>query len=793
MTSLKMEQIISMALKKSNELNHEYLGIDEIFWVLLKDEMVVEVIARCGGDTLAMIREIDEYLSDEKNFSLLSNEEIEALEKFTNESQKNNSKESGVRYHPEVSLTLQRVISRAGHNVQSSQKEEIEGINLFVAIFQEDNSYPFYLLQKQGVQRFDVVQLISHGLDVPAKVLDEQFAEGKSKNEENIELPYLTKYTINLNEIAKNNEIDPIVGRKLEIKRIIQIIGRRKKNNPILVGEAGVGKTAIAEGLACSIIQKKVPKVLENFTIYSLDMGSVIAGTKYRGDFEERLKGIIDELIQLRKEKKDTILFVDELHTIMGAGSSSGGSLDASNLLKPALSSGKIRCMGSTTFQEYRKFIEKDHAFSRRFQKVDIDEPSFDDTCRILKGLSPHFEEYHGVKYSNAVLDFAVEMAEKFLTNRRFPDKAIDIIDEAGSLMRSRPESKKRINITKDDIEDVICSMAKVPKQTVVGDDRQNLVDLRKKLKQSLYGQEMAIDKVVDAILLSRSGLTDHERPLANFLFAGPTGVGKTELAKQISSILEIHFARLDMSEYMEKHSVSKLIGAPPGYIGHDNGGILTDTVNTHPHCVLLLDEIEKAHPDLLNILLQVMEYGKLVDAQGRSTNFRNVIFVMTTNVGASNLDKESIGLGKVESNKMSKRDNEIKLFFSPEFRNRLDGIIHFNQLSKNNILKVVDKFIGELQTKLLSKNIEIDIDQKVKDYLAKNGYDPKMGARPIKRVIDIKLKQPLSEEILFGQLEKGGTARIYMDDDKIRFDFRSSECVIQKKIKKRPNTTPIH
>ena len=777
MMSQKLEEIFNRAIKKANDLKHEYLNLEMLLLSLLDDSYVRETIENCGGRVDDIQKDLEEFLSNNENFSILTENQIQELseKQFNSEELKELAQRKGIKYQPEISLSIHRVFQRAAIHVQSSQKETIKAINVLVSLFQEKESFALYTIEKQGVTRFSVVKYIAHGADGPINEGFKEATEERSADSSPKDGSFLDKFTFNLNELAKKNRIDPIIGRKDEMYRISQILCRRRKNNPILVGEAGVGKTAIAEGLAWSIIQGKVPEPLRNTVIYSLDMGALLAGAKFRGDFEERVKGVVDGLRKKNKDNnEDTLLFIDEIHTVMGAGSTGSGSMDASNLLKPALNSGDLRCMGSTTFDEYRKFVEKDHAFTRRFQKVDIKEPTNEETLKILQGLKNKFEEHHGVKYSNNVLKSAVDLSEKFISDRKLPDKAIDVIDEAGAAIQLLDKKRKRVNITINDVENTISALARVPKQSVAGDDKNKLKRLNASLKLLIYGQNEAIDSISDSILMSRSGLGSNEKPMGSFLFAGPTGVGKTELSKQLALSLGIHFECFDMSEYMEKHSVAKLIGAPPGYVGYDRGGLLTDTIHRSPHCVLLLDEIEKAHPDLFNILLQVMDRGILTDSQGRSTDFRNVILIMTTNAGAKDMDSGSIGLNNGNSVDMnSKRDKVIKNFFSPEFRNRLDGVIHFNKLTPEFIIKIVDKFLLEIEEKLSQKGIELNIEAQVKAWLAENGYDPKMGARPISRLIDEKIKRPLSKEILFGNLEKGGTLKIHLkNENEIGFIF---------------------
>jgi len=791
MMSKKLEVIINTAIKKANQLKHEYLTLEAMLLAMMEDSQVQEVIKACDADPVQIEDELRDFLSQEENFSILSQEEVEELSRkqFVDEDLRKMAKESGIIYQPEISLSLQRVIQRAAIHVQSSGKRHIRGINLLVAMFQEKESFALYTLQKRGIERFDVVQFISHGVDQPvssdgpgadnsasSEGAPEELFEEKGKTKK---YKFLDQFALNLNELAAKKKIDPVIGREDEIRRIIQILCRRRKNNPLLVGDAGVGKTAIAEGLAYFIDLEEVPEVLADTTVFSLDMASLVAGAKFRGDFEQRLKGVIKDLTDLGEVGKQPILFIDEIHTIMGAGATSGGSMDASNLLKPSLTSGRIRVLGSTTHEEFRKFIEKDSAFSRRFQKIDVEEPSLEDTFKILQGLRPKFEEHHGVKYSNTVLKAAVDLSARYITDRKNPDKSIDVIDEAGAFTQLL--AKKRSKITKKDVENIVAKLAKIPEISVVGDEKQKLKALRENLKMVIYGQDQAVEKVADAILLSRSGLGKEDKPMASFLFSGPTGVGKTELARQLSFNLDSHLERFDMSEFMEKHSVSKLIGAPPGYVGFEQGGLLTDAIKKNPHCILLLDEIEKAHPDIYNILLQVMDHGVLSDAQGRSTDFRNVVIIMTTNAGAKEMDAGSIGLGGKNVREAGhKRDQAIKSFFTPEFRNRLDAIIHFNKLGDDFILKIVDKFVTELEQKLAVKNVDIEVNQEAREWIAETGYDPKMGARPIGRMVDNLIKKPLSHEILFGELEKGGKVLVVLktegDEKSLSFEFETKK-----------------
>ncbi|AYF45369.1 MULTISPECIES: ATP-dependent Clp protease ATP-binding subunit ClpA [Halobacteriovorax] len=780
MMSKKLETIINESIQRANTLRHEYLTLENVLLSLLSDENVREIIEYCGGNLDEMESELNEFIHDESNFSILTEDQIDSLSKqqFVNDELRELARENGITYQPEISMSLQRVIQRAAIHVQSSGKSQILGVNLLVSLFQEKESFALYSLQKQGIERFDVVKAISHGLssddeeggeEIPRiEYVEGEDVSSRSKKGDS----FLAKFTINLNEQARENRIDPLVGREEEALRIVQILCRRRKNNPLLVGEAGVGKTAIVEGLAQRIVEEDVPEVLKGTTIFNLDMAALVAGAKFRGDFEQRVKGVIKDLEKLDKDGKKAILFIDEMHTVMGAGATSGGSMDASNLLKPALSRGVVRVIGSTTYAEHRKFIEKDPAFNRRFQKIDIDEPSNEDTIAILKGLKPKFETYHGVKISDNVIKEAVALTSRYLMDRKNPDKSIDAIDEAGALNQIRPEKKKKSSITKKDIEDVVAKMANIPKLTVETTEKDKLKDLNKNLKMLIFGQDHAVDEVSQAIYMAKSGLGDEGKPISSFLFAGPTGVGKTELAKQLANQLGCHLERFDMSEYMEKHSVSKLIGSPPGYVGHDQGGLLTDAVKKNPHSVLLLDEIEKAHVDIYNILLQVMDHGSLTDSQGRTTDFTNTVIIMTTNAGAKEMDSGAIGLAKTSAKNTGKRDQTIKNFFSPEFRNRLDGIVHFDKLSTEYIVKIVEKFVSQLEMKLAAKNIEIVLTEKAKIWLAENGFDEKMGARPIARIIDQKLKKPISTEVLFGKLTQGGKIEVTVEDDELKLLF---------------------
>lgn len=779
MISQKLELILNKAIKKANEHHHEFLTLENVLLAMLDDLDVNNVLKDCGASLPELQKELEKFVDDDSNFSLLSEEEIQDLNKkqFGNDQLREIARENGILYQPEISLSLQRVIQRAAIHIQSSGKKSIQAINLLVAMFSEKESHATYFLQQQGVSRIDIVEKIAHSTDRPETGEAEEGSSEENngetfRKEEKFEKA-LAEYTVNLNKAARDGKLDPIIGREDEIQRIIQILCRRRKNNPILVGDAGVGKTAIAEGLALAIVEGKVPSLLSKTTVYSLDMASLLAGTKFRGDFEERLKLVLQGL-EKKNEKEGSVLFIDEIHTIIGAGATSGGSLDASNLLKPALSKGHIRCMGSTTFDEYRKYFEKDQALNRRFQKVDINEPSIDDTIKIITGLKSKFEEHHHVIYPDAVVKAAVELAEKHINERKLPDKAIDVIDEVGAYLRLRPERGENATVEIADIEHIVAKIARIPQKSLSVNEKEKLRYLDRDLKMMIFGQNEAVDKVSNAIILSRSGLGNQNKPIASFLFAGPTGVGKTELAKQLAHIMGINFVRIDMSEFMEKHTVSKLIGAPPGYVGFEQGGVLTDAIHKNPYTVLLLDEIEKAHPDVFNILLQVMDHGSLTDSNGRASDFKNVILIMTSNAGAKEMEAGSIGLSQARGGEINtvKRDQAIKNVFTPEFRNRLDAIITFHKLADKNIEMIVDKFLMELENQLTPKKVEMEVSADAKAWLAKTGYDEKLGARPLARVINDKIKKPLAHEILFGRLENGGRVMIDLKDDELDFIF---------------------
>ena len=735
MIAQELEVSLHMAFMDARQKRHELITVEHLLLAMLDNPSASEVLNSCGA-----------------NLDKLREDIVGHIEEHTPKV----SGKDDVDTQP--TLGFQRVIQRAMLHVQSSGKKEVTGANVLVAIFGEKDSHAVYFLHQQGITRLDVVNFIAHGI---AKTTEnsqkEQIQETTGPDTKTNK--GLETYAVNLNKLVSEGKIDPLIGREPEVERVVQILCRRRKNNPLLVGEAGVGKTAIAEGLAKKIVDKDIPSVLENMTIYSLDLGALIAGTKYRGDFEQRLKTVIKQL----GEQKDSILFIDEIHTIIGAGSASGGTLDASNILKPALARGNIKCIGATTYQEFRSVFEKDHALTRRFQKIDVEEPTVKNTIEILKGLKTHFESHHNVKFTNNALISAAELSAKFLNDRRLPDKAIDIIDEAGAAQRILPKSKQKKNIGSKEIEDVIAKIARIPAKNINKDDRSSLKNLERDLKAVIFGQDKAIETLSNAIKMSRSGIGPIDRPIGSFLFSGPTGVGKTEVARQLAYTLGIELIRIDMSEYMERHSVSKLIGAPPGYVGYDQGGILTEQVNKNPYSVLLLDEIEKANPDIFNILLQVMDNGTLTDSNGRKTDFRNVTIIMTTNAGAAALSKENFGF--TQTKKSGDENGEIKKVFSPEFRNRLDATVSFTSLDNEIILKVVDKFLIQLETQLHDKKVDASFTQDLKDYLAKSGFDEQMGARPMARLIQDTIRKALADELLFGKLVNGGEVEIDIDD----------------------------
>ncbi|MGD8802140.1 MAG: ATP-dependent Clp protease ATP-binding subunit ClpA, partial [Gammaproteobacteria bacterium] len=727
----------------ARDKRHEYITVEHLLLALLDNSSANSVLQACGADLNLIRSELHEYL--EKNTPVFSDV---------------------VSGEVQPTLGFQRVLQRAVFHVQSSGKKEVVGANVLVAMFGEQESQAVYLLNKQGVSRLDVVNYISHGI---AKVSDEtQKIEPETREEPagEAENQPLENFATNLNQRAMQGHIDPLIGREDEIERTIQILCRRRKNNPLLVGEAGVGKTALAEGLAKKIVDREVPDVLKHSTIYSLDLGALVAGTKYRGDFEKRLKGVLRQL----KKTDGAILFIDEIHTIIGAGSASGGVMDASNLIKPMLASGDLKCIGSTTYAEFRSIFEKDHALARRFQKIDIEEPTVDETIDILKGLKTRFEEHHDVKYSNNALRAAAELSERYITDRFLPDKAIDVIDEAGANRRllGKSGSKKSVNVT--DIENIVAKIARIPPKTVSTSDTEILKNLERDLNLVVFGQDEAISTLATAIRMSRSGLAAPDKPIGSFLFSGPTGVGKTEVCKQLAQVMGVELVRFDMSEYMERHTVSRLIGAPPGYVGFDDGGLLTEAITKQPHSVLLLDEIEKAHPEVFNILLQVMDHGTLTDSNGRKTDFRNVILIMTTNAGAQLMSRRSMGFTE-QQNELDGME-EIKRLFTPEFRNRLDGIVQFGPLDEKTIASVVDKFLVELETQLDEKKVSLHVDDDARTWIAEKGYDAKMGARPMARVIQEHLKKPLANELLFGNLARGGKALVTVVDGELSIEI---------------------
>jgi len=748
MLSRNLEQTLHRALAYANERRHEYATLEHLLLALTEDQDAVAVLRACGVELDKLKGELGEYLDNELT-NLITNRPDDA----------------------KPTAGFQRVLQRAAIHVQSSGREEVTGANVLVALFSERESHAVYFLQEQEMTRFDAVNYISHGIaKAPGRTEQKRVsgADDDAQAEKVVKkgTEALEAYCVNLNKKAATGKIDPLIGREQEVERTIQILCRRSKNNPLYVGDPGVGKTAIAEGLARRIVNGEVPEVLRNATIFSLDMGSLLAGTRYRGDFEERLKSVLQELEHL----EGSVLFIDEIHTVIGAGATSGGAMDASNLLKPALANGSLRCIGSTTYKEYRNYFEKDRALVRRFQKIDVNEPSIEDAIKILEGIKTYYEKHHKVRYTKEAVRTAVELSAKYIGDRKLPDKAIDIIDEVGAAQMLLPESKRKKTIQVKDVEAVVAKIARIPPKSVSRDDKEVLKNLERDLKTMVFGQNAAIDALVSAIKLARAGLRDPEKPIGNYLFSGPTGVGKTEVSRQLSRTLGIELVRFDMSEYMERHTVSRLIGAPPGYVGFDQGGLLTDAIDQHPHCVLLLDEIEKAHPDLYNILLQVMDHGKLTDHNGKTVDFRNVILIMTTNAGASDMAKPAIGFG---SGIRTGDDQEaINKMFTPEFRNRLDAIVPFAGLSPEVISRVVDKFVMELEAQLSDRGVTIELSDEAREWLAKKGYDPLYGARPLGRTIQEHLKKPLAEELLFGKLAKGGSVKVTMVDDKLSFEF---------------------
>lgn len=749
MLSKELELTLNLAFKAARDKRHEFMTVEHLLLALLDNLAAMDVLRACSANLEQLRSEITAFV-DETTPLIPPND-----------------------HHRETQPTLgfQRVLQRAVFHVQSAGKEEVTGANVLAAIFSEQESQSVYFLKKENVTRLDVVNYISHGmhrLDEPDESEMPAAPEEELGHDSPIRSP-LESYATNLNHQAKIGKIDPLVGRDAEIQRTIQILCRRRKNNPLFVGEAGVGKTAIVEGLAKLVVEHKVPDAIKNSTIYSLDLGSLLAGTKYRGDFEKRLKALLNQL----KREPGAVLFIDEIHTIIGAGAASGGVMDASNLIKPLLASGELKCIGSTTFQEYRGIFEKDRALTRRFQKIDVREPSVEETVSILKGLRDKFEQHHNVRYSCAALRAASEMADRYISDRFLPDKAIDVVDEAGAFQRLLPPHKRKKLIGVNDIERIVAKIARVPEKSVSASDKTALKNLDRDLKLVIFGQDEAVAALADAIKMGRSGLSDPERPVGCFLFAGPTGVGKTEVTRQLSHLLGIELLRFDMSEYMESHTVSRLIGAPPGYVGFDQGGLLTDAVNKHPHAVLLLDEIEKAHPDVYNLLLQVMDHGSLTDSNGRKTDFRHVILVMTTNAGAEDMIRSSIGFS--EQDHSLDGLNVIKKKFSPEFRNRLDAVIQFKPLLPEAIDLIVEKLITELQNRLGEKNVLLDVDEVARDWLSSHGYDRQMGARPMARLFKEKLKKPLANELLFGTLLEGGNVHVTVDNNELRVDIKAA------------------
>ena len=751
MLSRNLEESLHRAIALASERRHEYATLEHLLFALSDDRDAVAVLRACGVDIDRLRKDLGEYLDGEL--------EMLVADFFED---------------PKPTAGFQRVLQRAAIHVQSSGREEVTGANVLVAMFSERESHAVYYLQAQDMTRFDAVNYISHGIaKVPSETAtrnvngaDEDAAAEKVNKKGN---EALEAYCVNLNEKAKAGKIDPLIGRKKEIDRTIQVLCRRTKNNPLYVGDPGVGKTAIAEGLAKRIVELDVPVVLQEATIHSLDMGALLAGTRYRGDFEERLKAVMKEL----EEEEGAILFIDEIHTVIGAGATSGGAMDASNLLKPALQSGTLKCIGSTTYKEFRNHFEKDRALVRRFQKIDVAEPSIPDTIKILQGLKPYYEEHHKVRYTNEALKTAVDLAAKYINDRKLPDKAIDVIDEVGASQMLLPESKRKKTIGVRDVEAVVAMMARIPPKQVSRNDRESLQTMERDLKTVVFGQDAAIDALTTAIKMSRAGLREPEKPIGSYLFSGPTGVGKTEVARQLANTMGVELTRFDMSEYMERHSISRLLGAPPGYVGFDQGGLLTDAIDQHPHCVLLLDEIEKAHPDLFNVLLQVMDHGKLTDHNGKSVDFRNVVLIMTTNAGAADLAKPVMGFAREE--RVGEDEEAISRMFSPEFRNRLDAVISFAALSQEVVHRVVDKFIMELEGQLADRNVTIELTDESRAWLGRKGYDPKFGARPLGRVIQENIKKPLAEELLFGKLAKGGVVKVLLVDDKLDFELTSA------------------
>ena len=749
MLSKELEKSLNEIAQSASARRHEFITVEHLLLALMNNDAALEVLRNVGADAAKLTSELEKYIEETTPVLPVSDEE----------------------HGPQTTLGFQRVVSRSLFHVQSSGRKEVTGANVLVAIFSEQESQAVYLLKVQGVTRIDVVNYISHGI---SKAEDEEASEAGQQSADDEEpaeagQKALQLYATDLNEEARAGRIDPLVGRSEELERVIQILCRRRKNNPLLVGESGVGKTAIAEGLAKRIVDEKVPEVVAGSTIYSLDLGALVAGTKYRGDFEKRFKAVLAEL----KETEGSILFIDEIHTIIGAGAASGGVMDASNLLKPLLTSGQMRCMGSTTYQEYRGIFDKDRALSRRFQKIDVIEPDVDDTYRILKGLKSRFEEHYNLRYTDKALRTASELAARYINDRFMPDKAIDVVDEAGAAQQLQPPSKRKKSIGASDVEQVVAKIARIPSSQVTSSDKASLRDLEGNLKMAVFGQDEAIEQLASAIKLSRAGLKSGEKPIGSFLFAGPTGVGKTEVSKQLAHAMGVELLRYDMSEYMERHTVSRLIGAPPGYVGFDQGGLLTEAVTKHPHCVVLLDEIEKAHPEVFNLLLQVMDHGTLTDNNGRKADFRNVVLIMTTNAGALEMGRPSIGFA--EQDNSTDGMEVIRRMFTPEFRNRLDAIVQFSALKLEVVKTVVDKFLTELQAQLDEKRVTLEVDDEAREWLAREGYDEKMGARPMQRLIQEKIKRQLAEDLLFGELASGGTVRVSIEENELSLNILSA------------------
>ncbi|HMT92660.1 ATP-dependent Clp protease ATP-binding subunit ClpA [uncultured Thiothrix sp.] len=760
MLSAEVEESINTLFRNARERHHEFVTVEHLLLAMLDNPSASIALRACGVDIPGLKRELETFIDD--NTPVLPASDQRDVQ---------------------PTLGFQRVIHRAVYSAQSSRKGEVTGDAILVAIFGEPESHAVFFLSQRDVARLDIVNFLSHGIRKDEHISGRHDNDGGSNmdssgnngEQQDTDLgdgkqKPLDQFASNLNQLALEGRIDPLIGRDNEIERTVQVLCRRRKNNPLLVGEAGVGKTAIAEGLAKRIVDGEVPEILADAVIYSLDMGSLLAGTKYRGDFEKRLKAVIQQI----KDEQNAVLFIDEIHTIIGAGATSGGTMDASNLIKPVLSSGELKCIGSTTFQEYHSVFEKDRALARRFQKIDVNEPSVEETYEILKGLRSRFEDHHQVKYTLSALKAAAELAARYINDRHLPDKAIDVIDEAGANRRLKPSATRKKTISVGDIEEIVAKIARIPPKTVSNSDMDMLKNLERDLKMVIFGQDAAIEQLTSAIKMARSGLRDETKPIGSFLFAGPTGVGKTEVTKQLALRMGVEMLRFDMSEYMERHTVSRLIGAPPGYVGYDEGGLLTDAVNKHPHAVLLLDEIEKAHPDVFNLLLQVMDHGALTDTNGRKIDFRNVILVMTSNAGAEDISRKSLGFTK--QNHTSDSMEAVKRIFTPEFRNRLDGIIQFNALTDTVIRSVVDKFVIKLEVQLQQKGVTLIVDEDARDWLAKKGYDPLMGARPMERVIQEHIKRPLADALLFGELANGGRVEVSVENDTLALNYEGAE-----------------